>query len=158
MAIIDPVYLINERNHFPKLTDAEFEALCLYCQTANFKEVAEYRNCSERRIRILIDACRGKLGVNDDLSIFLTYLSRSLDKRTFFPGLSDGQSLLLSFYSLLGNQSMLPAVTGCTRNEVKEELIRIRKILKVRSVSALRFNFLVKFITSRQLISFRCEN
>ncbi|EIK1257155.1 helix-turn-helix transcriptional regulator, partial [Salmonella enterica] len=44
MPVVDPARFMYERNHFPSLTDKEFETLVLYCQMMNVQMVADYQN------------------------------------------------------------------------------------------------------------------
>ncbi|WP_237118447.1 hypothetical protein [Salmonella enterica] len=58
MAVVDPARFMYERNHFPSLTDKEFETLVLYCQMMNVQMVADYQNRKPDVIIKHLKSCR----------------------------------------------------------------------------------------------------
>ena len=68
MPVIDPVHFMYERNHFPSLTDKEFETLVLYCQMMNVQMVADYQNRKPDVIIRHLKSCRQKLVLRATLS------------------------------------------------------------------------------------------
>lgn len=60
MAIIDPTHFLYERNHFPVLTDKEFEVMVLYCQFMNIQKVAEFMDRTDSVVTKHLNSCKKK--------------------------------------------------------------------------------------------------
>lgn len=146
MAIIDPTYLSRERNHFPDLTDAEFEALSIYCQTLSYRDTASFRGTRELQTRRLIASAREKLCVSNDSHLVMSFLLPIVDKNHFPDVINDDQSSLLCLYALTGNQKIVSSISNQSKEEINFQLIQIKNALKVEDIYAARMLFLVKIL------------
>ena len=146
MAVIDPTYLSRERNHFPELTDAEFETLCLFSQTLGFKDIASYRGSTERQARKHMDSCRKKLCSDNDSEMLFSFMMKILDENFFPEQLTDEQSSLLCLYALTGNQTVMATLLNYSKEEIRFQLMSIKDALGVRDIYSTRLYFLMKII------------
>lgn len=146
MAVIDPTYLLKERNRFPVLTDAEFETLSIYCQTLSYKDTASFRGTKELQVRRAMTSVREKLYVSKDSHLLMSFLLPIVDKNFFPDILTDEQSSLLCLYALTGNQRLVSLISNHSRAEINFQLIQIKNALKVEDIYAARMLALVKII------------
>lgn len=150
MAVIDPTYLWRERNHFPKLTDAEFEMLSLYCQALNYREIADFRGLTERQVRRVIRENRLKFHVSYDRDMLLPFLMNVLDENFFPEKLTDEQSTLLCLYTFTDSESALLSMTNYSRKELRFQLTSIINALGIESIYSAQLLFLIKVIVFRK--------
>lgn len=73
MAIIDPKHFLYERNHFPFLTDKEFEVMVLYCQFMSIQKVAEFMDRTDSVVTKHLNRCKFKLKAKGDYDLFFFF-------------------------------------------------------------------------------------
>lgn len=144
MAIIDPKHFLYERNHFPFLTDKEFEVMVLYCQFMSIQKVAEFMDRTDSVVTKHLNRCKFKLKAKGDydLFFFFSYYVLHFEKR--FPKLEIDDVLLMSSYFFEPNLSVVARNLGIERKEVKERLLNITKQLELKDLSSMRMMFFMQ--------------
>lgn len=105
MPVVDPARFMYERNHFPSLTDKEFETLVLYCQMMNVQMVADYQNRKPDVIIKHLKSCRQKIGVESDFELYFIVINKFVNFERVFPELTSEQiNILLHFPSIQKGQ------------------------------------------------------
>lgn len=144
MAIIDPKHFLYERNHFPFLTDKEFEVMVLYCQLMSIQKVAEFLDRTDSVVTKHLNRCKFKLKAKGDydLFFFFSYYVLHFEKR--FPKFEIDDVLLMSSYFFEPNLSVIARNLGIERKEVKERLLNITKKLELKDLSSMRMMFFMQ--------------
>lgn len=93
MAIIDPKHFLYERNHFPFLTDKEFEVMVLYCQLMSIQKVAEFLDRTDSVVTKHLNRCKFKLKAKGDYDLFFFLVTMYCTLKNGFPSLK-----LMMFY------------------------------------------------------------
>lgn len=124
MAVIDPIRFVYERNHFPALTDKEFETLVLYCQMMNVQMVADYQKRKPDVIIRHLKSCKQKIGVEDDFEFYFTVIQKIIDFEKVFPELTLQQVNLLAAFSFYPKRSSIARSFGIYRCDIYDELIK----------------------------------
>lgn len=144
MAIIEPTCFLYKRNHFPALTDKEFETLVLYCQMMNVQMVANYQ-C--RKVDVIIKhlkSCKQKIGVESDFELYFVVIKKFINFEKVFPELTSQQINLLAAFSFYPKRSSIARSFGIYRCDIYEELIKIRNNLGIEDLESLRMLFFMK--------------
>lgn len=84
MAIIEPTRFLFERNHFPVLTDKEFEVMVLYCQFMNIQNVAEFLGRTDSVVTKHLNSCKKKTGVESDFELYYMVIKNLLILKNVF--------------------------------------------------------------------------
>ncbi|ECW8769510.1 helix-turn-helix domain-containing protein, partial [Salmonella enterica] len=99
MPIIDPVHFMYERNHFPILSDKEFEVMVLYCQFMSIQKVAEFLDRTESVVTKHLNSCKKKTGVESDFELYYMVINKFVNFEKAFPELTLQQVNLLAAFS-----------------------------------------------------------
>ncbi|EKL9635012.1 helix-turn-helix domain-containing protein [Citrobacter meridianamericanus] len=144
MAIIDPTHFLYERNHFPSLTDKEFETLILYCQMMNVQMVADYQNRNPDVIIKHLKSCRKKTGAESDFELYFVVINKFVNFEKAFPELTLQQINILAAFSFYPKRSSIARRYGVYRRDIYDELIKIRSNLGINDLNSLRMLFLMR--------------
>ncbi|WNI84180.1 helix-turn-helix domain-containing protein [Citrobacter portucalensis] len=144
MAIIDPTHFLYERNHFPSLTDKEFETLILYCQMMNVQMVADYQNRNPDVIIKHLKSCRKKTGAESDFELYFVVINKFVNFEKAFPELTLQQINFLAAFSFYPKRSSIARRYGVYRRDIYDELIKIRSNLGINDLNSLRMLFLMR--------------
>ncbi|EFM0752170.1 helix-turn-helix domain-containing protein [Salmonella enterica subsp. enterica serovar Bredeney] len=146
MAIIDPIHFLYERNHFPALTDKEFETLVLYCQMMNVQMVADYQNRKPDVISRHLKNCKEKIGVESDFELYYMVIKRLVNFEKAFPELTLQQVDLLAAFSFYPERSSIARRYGIYQRDIYYELMKIRGALGINDLNSLRMLFFMRII------------
>lgn len=144
MAIIEPTHFVYERNHFPALTEKEFETLVLYCQMMNIQMVADYQ-C--RKVDVIIKhlkRCKKKIGVESDFELYFVVIKKFINFESVFPELTLQQVNLLAAFSFYPKRSSIARSFGIYRRDIYDELIKITNNLGIDDLNSLRMLFFMR--------------
>lgn len=144
MPIVNPVRFMYERNHFPALTDKEFETLVLYCQMMNVQIVADYQNRKPDVILKHLKNCKVKIGVESDFELYFIVINKFLNFEKLFPELTLQQVNLLAAFSFYPKRSAIARRFDIYRSDIYDELIKIRNNLGIEDLDSLRMLFFMK--------------
>ncbi|MDQ9128486.1 hypothetical protein RDT67_18885 [Serratia fonticola] len=145
MAIVDPTYLVRERNSFPVLTDKEFEALGVFSQYGAYEDVAVYKECTPRQARSLISSCRKKLFAENDAELLMIFLRQRLRHELVFPEITtEAFNTLLSFF-IYDSRSIVAEVSGQTEKDINNILYSTRKKLRIADLQMLKLVLAMRF-------------
>ncbi|EIS4401833.1 helix-turn-helix domain-containing protein [Salmonella enterica] len=144
MPVIDPVHFMYERNHFPSLTDKEFETLVLYCQMMNVQMAADYQNRKPDVIIRHLKSCRQKIGVESDFELYFIVINTFVNFERVFPELTSEQINILAAFSFYPKRSTIARRFGIYRCDIYDELIKIRNNLGIEDLESLRMLFFMK--------------
>lgn len=144
MPVVDPARFMYERNHFPALTDKEFETLVLYCQMMNVQMVADYQNRKPDVIIKHLKNCKEKIGVESDFELYFIVISKFVNFEKLFPELTLQQVYLLAAFSFYPKRSAIARRFNIYRCDIYDELIKIRNNLGIDDLDSLRMLFFMK--------------
>nr|WP_181375097.1 hypothetical protein [Pectobacterium carotovorum]ALG88572.1 TraJ [Pectobacterium carotovorum] len=138
MAIVDPTYLVRERNSFPVLTDKEFEALGVFSQYGAYEDVAVYKECTPRQARSLISSCRKKLFAETNAELILIFLRQRLRHELVFPEITEEAFRTLFSFFIYESRSAMAEASGQTEKEIDNILYGTWKMLKIEDLRILK--------------------
>lgn len=144
MEIIEPTHFVHERNHFPALTDKEFETLVLYCQMMNVQMVADYQ-C--RKVDVIVKhlkSCKQKIGVESDFELYFVVINKFISFERVFPELTLQQVNLLAAFPFYPKRSSIARSFGIYRRDIYDELIKITNNLGIDDLNSLRMLFFMR--------------
>ncbi|EHI7423251.1 helix-turn-helix domain-containing protein [Salmonella enterica] len=144
MPVVDPTRFMYERNHFPSLTDKEFETLVLYCQMMNVQMVADYQNRKPDVIIKHLKSCRQKIGVESDFELYFIVINKFVNFERVFPELTSEQINILAAFSFYPKRSTIARRFDIYRCDIYDELIKIRNNLGIEDLESLRMLFFMK--------------
>ncbi|HDV4933416.1 helix-turn-helix domain-containing protein [Citrobacter freundii] len=144
MPVVNPARFMYERNHFPALTDKEFETLVLYCQMMNVQMVADYQNRKPDVILKHLKNCKEKIGVESDFELYFIVINKFLNFEKLFPELTLQQVNLLAAFSFYPKRSAIARRFDIYRSDIYDELIKIRNNLGIEDLDSLRMLFFMK--------------
>ncbi|EKA7659321.1 helix-turn-helix domain-containing protein [Salmonella enterica] len=144
MPVIEPSRFMYERNHFPALTDKEFETLVLYCQMMNVQMVADYQNRKSDVIIKHLKNCREKIGVESNFELYFVVINKLVNFERVFPELTLLQVNLLAAFSFYPKRSAIARRFNLYRSDIYAELIKIRNNLGIDDLDSLRMLFFMR--------------
>lgn len=144
MAVIDPTYLIWERNNFPPLSDQEFSTLAVFSQVMNRKKTMNFFNCTDTLVNRRLRSCKKKLRVSKDNELFFLFLQRSLRFDLFLPELTLDQANLLFLFTFFGTRSYIAKLVNLNRKEIYQALLIIKDKMDVEDLESLRLLFVMR--------------
>lgn len=144
MAIIDPTRFLFERNHFPALTDKEFEVMVLYCQFMNIQNVAEFLGRTDSVVTKHLNSCKKKTGVESDFELYYMVIKKFVNFEKSFPELTLEQVDLLAAFSFYPKRSSIARRYGIYRRDIYDELMKIKDDLGIDDINSLRMLFFMR--------------
>lgn len=144
MAIIDPTHFLYERNHFPVLTDKEFEVMVLYCQFMNIQKVAEFIDRTDSVVTKHLNSCKKKTGVESDFELYYMVIKKFVNFEKSFPELTLQQIDLLAAFSFYPRRSSIARRYGIYQRDTYYELMKIRGDLGINDLNSLRILFFMR--------------
>ncbi|ENZ5374035.1 helix-turn-helix domain-containing protein [Salmonella enterica subsp. enterica serovar Enteritidis] len=144
MPVIDPAHFMYERNHFPSLTDKEFETLVLYCQMMNIQMVADYQNRNPDVIIKHLKSCKKKTGAESDFELYFVVINKFVNFEKAFPELTLQQINVLAAFSFYPTRSSIARRYGVYRRDIYDELVKIRNNLGIDDLNSLRMLFFMR--------------
>ncbi|GAL51737.1 putative TraJ protein [Citrobacter farmeri GTC 1319] len=144
MPVVDPVHFMYERNHFPSLTDKEFETLVLYCQMMNVQMVADYQNRNPDAIIKHLKSCKKKTGAESDFELYFVVINKFVNFEKAFPELTLQQINVLAAFSFYPKRSSIARRYGVYRRDIYDELVKIRNNLGIDDLNSLRMLFFMR--------------
>lgn len=144
MPVVDPTHFIYERNHFPALTDKEFETLVLYCQMMNVQMVADYQNRKPDVIIKHLKSCKKKTGAESDFELYFVVINKFVNFEKIFPELTLQQINILAAFSFYTKRSSIARRYGIYRRDIYDELMKIRNNLGINDLNSLRMLFFMR--------------
>ena len=144
MPVIDPAHFMYERNHFPSLTDKEFDTLVLYCQMMNIQMVADYQNRNPDVIIKHLKSCKKKTGAESDFELYFVVINKFVNFEKAFPELTLQQINVLAAFSFYPKRSSIARRYGVYRRDIYDELVKIRNNLGIDDLNSLRMLFFMR--------------
>lgn len=144
MPVVDPARFMYERNHFPALTDKEFEVMVLYCQFMNIQNVAEFLGRTDSVVTKHLNSCKKKTGVESDFELYYMVIKKFVNFEKSFPELTLQQVDLLAAFSFYPKRSSIARRYGIYRRDIYDELMKIKDDLGIDDINSLRMLFFMR--------------
>ncbi|EAQ4906480.1 helix-turn-helix transcriptional regulator [Salmonella enterica] len=144
MPVVDPARFMYERNHFPTLTDKEFEVMVLYCQFMSIQKVAEFLDRTDSVVTKHLNSCRKKIGVESDFELYYMVIKKFVNFEKAFPELNLQQVDLLAAFSFYPRRSSIARRYRIYQRDIYYELMKIRGDLGINDLNSLRMLFFMR--------------
>lgn len=144
MSVVDPARFMYERNHFPSLTDKEFEVMVLYCQFMSIQKVAEFLDRTDCVVTKHLNSCKKKIGVESDFELYYMVINKFVNFEKAFPELNLQQVDLLAAFSFYPRRSSIARRYGIYQRDIYYELMKIRGDLGINDLNSLRMLFFMR--------------
>lgn len=144
MPVVDPARFMYERNHFPVLTDKEFETLVLYCQFMSIQNVAKYLDRTDSVVTKHLNRCKKKTGVESDFELYYMVIKKFINFEKAFPELTLEQVDLLAAFSFYPGRSSIARRFGIYQRDIYDELMKIKDDLEIDDINSLRMLFFMR--------------
>ncbi|EEA8304813.1 helix-turn-helix transcriptional regulator [Salmonella enterica subsp. enterica serovar Rubislaw] len=144
MPVVDPARFMYERNHFPSLTDKEFEVMVLYCQFMSIQKVAEFLGRTDSVVTKHLNSCKKKIGVESDFELYYMVIKMFVNFEKAFPELNLQQVDLLAAFSFYPRRSSIARRYGIYQRDIYYELMKIRGDLGINDLNSLRMLFFMR--------------
>lgn len=144
MPVVDPARFMYERNHFPILTDKEFEVMVLYCQFMSIPKVAEFLGRTDSVVTKHLNRCKEKTGVESDFELYYMVIKKFVNFEKAFPELTLQQVDLLAAFSFYPGRTSIARRYGVYQRDIYYELMKIRGDLGINDLNSLRMLFFMR--------------